>query len=237
METRRQCLLFYHQTQMAEFQYQFHRAETELGEGPIHDLRVNLKKIRTLFKLIQYLDSDFNLKSNFCLFRRIFKEAGLIRDIQVQIELMTAFSKPRNHQFKSYLHDLETEGKIRFRQKLVETNLDELAPIDGAIEAAVARIQEPGLNGRIVDFIIQRIESAARSFHEGTSIDSMHHSRILLKDAYYMLQMLQEFEVQTGPLALLLERVDQLQDTFGTWHDWEVALHHLDDYLVHRSGA
>jgi len=219
---------------IAEFHQQFHLAQTELREEPIHDLRVSLKKIRALFRLIEYLDSAFDETCNFRPFRKIFKEAGLIRDIQVQIELMKDFDKSSDRRFKSYLRDLETGGKIRFRQKLTATNLDGLTPINNEVAAAAERINISGLTGRVINFIAEKTELTTRHFHDGTNSETMHRSRILLKDAYYILQMLQEFDVQPKHLNKLLKRVDQLQETFGTWHDWEVTLHHFEDYMVYR---
>jgi len=60
---------------------------------------------------------------------------------------------------------------------------------------------------------------------------AMDQSRILLKDAYYILQMLVDCQDEQSSNQPLVEKVNSLQELFGDWHDWEVALAHFDAYL------
>jgi len=234
MEFDTKFLYLYYDKRSREFKRQFQLARGEFTQKPIHHLRVSLKKIRALFRLIEYLDPDFSQKENFRTLRKIFKEAGLIRNIQVQTDLMSRFNQPGDRRFRAYLDDLAIEAKIRFSENLAGVDPQILHPISQEVQAAVTRIPCDGLTDRVSDFILDKIRSTTGHFHNGNGQDRMHRSRIFLKDAYYMLQMIHGFDVRSESVAPLLDRMNQLQSVFGTWHDWEQALYHFDAYLVHR---
>ncbi len=233
MELYPKFLIEYYHLQIIEFQDKFQRAKTDKEEEAIHALRVSLKKIRAFFRLMEHLNPEFPQKENFKPFRKVFKEAGALRDIQVQIHLMSAFDKQSDRKFKSYLSDLETLAKIRFGKRVV-LDLRELSGVNPEIESFMGGGENDGLADRVIGFVVDRIEATTSQFHNGTGVDRMHRSRILLKDVYFVLQMLSHLKVKPKPFNILLNKVDQLQSTFGIWHDWEVALHHYGDYLAIR---
>lgn len=234
METPRQYLLNYYQKQVSEFQHQFHQTVTLFDEDAIHDLRVCLKRIRAFFRLLEYFNPEFKQKENFRFFRKIFKDIGLIRDLQVQIGLMKDFHRYYDRRFKHYLADLATEAKVHLKHELDLVHLENLETVEEKVENCVQGIDEQIFYPQVSVFIMAKVESTINQFQNGNDPKKMHRSRILLKDAYYILQLLEEGQPLEKYYPELLEKVDLLQGTFGIWHDWEVVLDHYENYLVYR---
>ena len=53
-----------------------------------HDLRVQIKKLNALFHLVNFCAKDFKRKESFEPFKLIFKQAGKIRALQVEEEII-----------------------------------------------------------------------------------------------------------------------------------------------------
>ena len=62
-----------------------------LDAEAIHQFRLNLKRLKALCNLTEYAsDGRFLTVPNFKAFRKIFRPAGRLRDIHVQLELIDA---------------------------------------------------------------------------------------------------------------------------------------------------
>ena len=86
----------------------------------LHHLRVDTKKIRVIFHLLGILVPEkFNEKSWYSDYRKIFKYAGLVRELQLSIEALEKYhvSQRMIQPFKKFL--LREEKTIR--RKLIKT--------------------------------------------------------------------------------------------------------------------
>ena len=53
-----------------------------------HELRVEIKKLNALFDLINFCATDFKRKKSFAPFKLLFQQAGKIRALQVEEEIL-----------------------------------------------------------------------------------------------------------------------------------------------------
>lgn len=60
------------------------------SEEDLHTLRVSIKRLDALFWAVNKLSNNFQRRKQFTPYRRLFKQAGIIRDAQVQLQLLPA---------------------------------------------------------------------------------------------------------------------------------------------------
>jgi len=222
-------LLPYYLTQREIFESNLQQAADAFDEEAIHDLRVALKKIRGLFKLIEFIDPQlFNEKSAFIYLRKIFKEAGILRDLQVQIGLFVQSVHPDEMLFVIFLSNLGYQARIKFRMFINRLNLQDLEQTDELIKTTLIKMNQTHINTGIRKFIQEKLQKVLCLMNQKD--DTMHESRINLKDAYYILDLLKENQALTPPMDVLLEKVDLLQEVFGNWHDWELVLQRYQQF-------
>jgi len=222
-------LLPYYLSQREIFESNLQQAADVFDEEAIHDLRVALKKIRGLFKLLEFLNPQlFSEKSTFINLRKIFKEAGILRDLQVQIGLFGQSDHPDELRFVIFLSNLEYEARIKFRNFLHRLDLADLEQTDELIKTALANMNQTHINAGITNFILEKLQKVLCLMDQKD--DTMHESRINLKDAYYILELLKENQPLTPPMDVLLKKVDLLQEVFGSWHDWELTIQRYQQF-------
>ena len=62
------------------------RVSADFGPDPVHDLRVSLRRCRSLADGLMVLDPDPSWKSMKRAGRRLFQRLGALRDVQVMME-------------------------------------------------------------------------------------------------------------------------------------------------------
>lgn len=83
--------------------------------GTFHKLRVELKKLKALLDLVNYRSKDFKRSSTYKPFKKVFRQAGKVRELQIQ-EAMLKKNFPNNslRGYKEILRDSRLEEKRQF---------------------------------------------------------------------------------------------------------------------------
>ena len=110
-----------HLKQYFEKQYQrFVSLYTECRENydieEVHDMRLSMKKIKAFLLFIETIEPDsICAKTLLVNFKKLFKKAGAIRDIQMQKVIAIDFEKELNQNFTEYINYLNKKEKKAIR--------------------------------------------------------------------------------------------------------------------------
>ena len=63
----------------------------ERNEETFHQLRVEVKKIKALYELINFCDKKFHKKKSLKIFKDVFASAGDVRNLQIEENIVTDF--------------------------------------------------------------------------------------------------------------------------------------------------
>jgi CHAD domain-containing protein len=85
------------------------KSEKKYTPSTFHQLRVELKKLNALFDLIEFSSTKFRRKKVIKPFKTIFKQAGKVRDLQIE-----------EASFKKHMQD---DLLVAFRAKLDKRQL------------------------------------------------------------------------------------------------------------------
>ncbi len=196
-----------------------------------HDMRVEIKQMRAFFNLIEYLNPEFNSKKNFKVFRRLFKAAGIVRDVHVQQDQTKEFEKKLNREFpgyNSFLKQRETDTIMQFSEFSSKFDIDSLAKRKKMIAKATNDIPinsaESKAANRFNDLIDKLFELKN---NEDSGEEKYHQIRILLKETRYTLEILLECFPDLDLRIELNEELRGLHRILGKWHDDDIGIEFL----------
>jgi CHAD domain-containing protein len=184
-------------------------------EDLIHDLRVDIKKIKFALNLIARYHPRLNFKKLYKPFKKIFKKAGEIRDADIKRELLQKYFGARkttglikelrkneeniHHQLRGKFSDLKSD--VNKAKSKAEKKLNELPRISTADYADKLQI------------------GIGTCFHENMKEEELHPSRKLLKEIVYASKLNKELDASLKSKHLYPQRLKQLEKQIGSWHD------------------
>lgn len=202
----------------------------------VHDLRVDIKRMRALFNLVEALNSFFHVKANFKPFRKIAKNTGVLRDAQVQLEMLNMLTAEMGlsfNEYASFLDEREQDGWQTFHhfagtseplKKCKATRAVVKAAFDTITDAAAsARAQGRFYNLRNELIIL----SSEKTFRE----EVLHDIRKLAKTAHYTLEIIGPAFPGFTEAETFIGAIKKVHQALGKWHDYDVSLNYLQDFL------
>lgn len=191
--------------------------------GTFHLLRVELKKLSALFELLDKCSINFNRKKIIKPFKLIFKQAGRVRELQLEEALL------KRHQIDNALSN--HLARLR-KRRLEETNVyfqivsEELRH---RLKKHFQKISQSisGLkNKKVLKFLDQKTQTIHKLIRKETlEPEQLHELRIELKMLNYNRKSL---GIEQAPNP----KFEVLPVLLGKWHDLEVMSAHLQKTMT-----
>jgi len=186
----------------------------------IHQLRVSLKKTNAFFRLLESINSEFDASEAFKPFKKIFKKAGRVRDINVQSDLLKKLEK----EFKmkvSHQHALlkkKEKNEFQSYKKYLKKNAGRFDKKIGKKELKIFD-DDPSLL-KIKLYLVKQLEQII-DLMTSKKIDNsrLHKIRIQLKEYFYNVDLVNECILKNKIIVRHLAQLHELQDQLGKWHD------------------
>jgi len=215
---------FQHQSnQLLSF---FEKPNTQLSENDLHTIRVEIKKIKSLLVLLDNVSSSFDLKKIYGPFKIIFRQAGKIRELQIQVRMIKLY--PTNVSVKKYVQLLSKQiiaEKKKLFSRLTPSLIRKLekrkSTIKDSADQVNSKIALPAFHKK--EKYIQKLLGSSR-----WKPANLHELRKRMKEIYYWQKMLK-------PKDNGLMITDEFQELLGKWHDGRVLENGLKEYI--KSGA
>ena len=205
----------------------------------VHDLRVDIKRMKAFFNLVESISGDFNARKNFKNFRKIAKNTGGLRDTQVQQILLKKIQGTLNleiYEYEIFLKNEEIENLESFRnfseQEIIK-KLDEEKKIFSRTLKNISRIHgETKAQGRFYnlrnDLVLLSSESDLRD-------EILHKVRILSKETHYTLEIVQQCFHLFDDGNKFIKGIKKVHQALGKWHDFDVSLIYMGNFLNNYS--
>jgi CHAD domain-containing protein len=185
-----------------------------------HTLRLEIKKLKALFDLINSCSKNFKQKKIVKPFKLIFRNAGKIREIQVEEALLEAhFSSDFVIQYRNDLKKIETEKLNNFFLVINSSFAEKLEKKFLKITAAVAKTNKK-LANRYMEK--KRAEIEKLLYKKVLTNKQMHALRKRLKAYQFNQQILDHTKKNK-----LLSKKNVLPELLGEWHDYQTVIQHL----------
>ena len=181
-----------------EFSKAWKKTRRKASEKSVHDLRVNARRLIENLRLAQALLKQNNVSKLKRRFKKLLKEMGTLRDLQVQLENVTHLRRSQAiADFTRRLERLERLEIENIRSALKKNKKRRFAAALEDIRSQFPRLQQTAGEDRarnsmrrILNIRHNEFLKAKRRFHhvEPHSEDALHEMRIALKKLRYLME-------------------------------------------------
>lgn len=192
-------------------------AKPVLTTEKIHELRLEIKKAKALFRLVFYTNDEFRRRKYFKPFKTLFDSAGPIRCVQVEQELLKKHIPNEKDKYLHQLSNVEIEqGKklvALFQSNVVSKLKNSKKKLTPFLEAVSGEDVNRFLKKEAMKIVSLTDKKIFRE-------QNLHVIRKRLKNFYFIAASAYDDMVIPDPWHKLLELL-------GDWHDSQVAIEHL----------
>lgn len=214
-----------------------YRLALELGAvESIHDLRVEIKRLRAFVKFAAKLAPTLKTRKVLSEARKLFKAAGAVRDIQVQMTLVYRLMTEEKldiSEYYNYLKEKELAARGKFVRSAGNFNLRSLTEFGRYARKELAEADAGELLEKTGKILSQAV--AALNEYDSTadsSDDFRHQIRIRCKESRYILEIIRSCAAEDKRLEDLNEGLRSLHRALGKWHDYDIGLKTASDFIT-----
>ncbi|MBD3287575.1 CHAD domain-containing protein [candidate division KSB1 bacterium] len=227
----------YYQQRAVNIRENYRTAIHYFSEDGVHDLRVEIKRLRAFYNLINWINRNFKAKKRLKPIRRLFKAAGKIRDMHVLQQIARDRSNKENlniHEFYNLLKHYELEARDDFFKKYKNYDLSILEQNLSYIETALSIIDYEYISHKMHQRL-DKMTSELIEFKNHPQLEEadLHKIRILCKESRYVLEIIRSTEEENEKFKILNDKMRAVHQALGKWHDCDVCLHRLKEALNH----
>lgn len=196
----------------------------------LHTLRVAIKNIRAILDFSgQLLHRDFRSEFKPVL-NPVFKKAGELRTLDVNLQLLKDSDKPYLRPLKSFMRKEKLHLLKNFSSGKKNLNKKQFHILSGELMAGLGSIPLKKIKKSAREFAGERLKKAARKLKNAEKTDDLHEIRKLLKTAKTVLGVLHSFD-NTKKIKKQLKKLTQAESRIGDWHDKTVLADYINNYL------
>ena len=217
-----------------QLEKEFHQSFTEVGRDAhteaIHGLRLNLKRQRALFQLMEHLDSTFSASLAKEAYGKLYKRIGKLRNLQVEQQVIREDEELLGVEpsFSSWLAEEAEEAKAMIREYEASFSLVNVRRLFSLLRNRLYFVPAEAWKDRLNSYFSGRF-SALRQY--GISVPGrardFHECRRLVKELAYNLHLIQGLCDEPGEAFSELDWLNELQQLLGAWHDRFFSLEHI----------
>ncbi len=190
-----------------------HDFELDGNDVALHDLRVEMKKLRAVIKFLRNIYPKQKLKKAAHLLRSVFQKAGEIRECQLLQQWL------QKYQFavieKEYFPHADMDAMIKNFVQNLNGYKDDLKEVIEQVSDFVNNTNEILAEQYFVELNAQ-VEKLCR---KNLPSSEWHELRKLIKQRIYAYNWLVHENENDDPI---FSYYNKLQETIGQWHDFEI---------------
>lgn len=227
----------YYLSKMKDIKRNYALAVEKNDYDGVHDLRVDLKRMKAFFHLVEAINRNFKAKNNFAAFRKIAKSTGGLRDTQVQMKLVKKITTSLGLDISAYISCLKkTEAdyyesfrvfsktnpivKLKESRKKISQSLKAMSPVRAETKA----------RGR---FFNLRNNLILLNSENDMKEDIMHEVRILSKETHFTIEIIHRCFHIWKDRKVFIKEIVKAHKLLGDWHDLDVGIMKLKDFTAH----
>ncbi|MBV6480085.1 MAG: hypothetical protein HGGPFJEG_02919 [Ignavibacteria bacterium] len=202
------------------------------GVNNIHNIRVNIKKLRALYKLLERLSGKmFSEKQHAILFKKIFRETGKLRDIQIKTKILDNYKSAESvKKLIGYIDASKEQALKSIRNSLADFNFQKYSESENLVKELITELPSAEIENECVKFIIRSAKKIKRHLESEKSTEQIHEIRKLLKELHAASDILFLIK-ESKALKNFLKLVKNTEENLGKWHDNIILLVSLSEFF------
>jgi CHAD domain-containing protein len=228
----------YYQEHKSVFEENFRMVLDSFNMEAIHKMRTSTKRLRALFILMEFLtNKKFKAAKQLKKIRILFRYAGHIREIQIEQQLVIDLQEILHEDYSEYIEYLkrrEHREIIRFLKHLPPPETRETILNDAKINAAFEQLDQQDNTSRAKEYVRAKETRISGLIAKPASNKRIHTNRTHLKQLYYLYEILTDLTNEDMLLGITNERIREIEQFFGDWHDLVNSPVYMNAFLKTR---
>ena len=230
-------LINYFEKQQQLFTEYYNESRKYYAINSVHEMRLCMKRLRALFLFFEALEPDvINTKIMLSSFRKLFKLAGHIRDIQIQKKLALHLEEEMNLSFSEYIHFLNKSEKKAI--KAFEKKMHGYEPeqdfkmIRNIISETLSNYPSDDISLRGKEIILDKFHLVSKMILKKLNTVQLHAIRTKLKQIAYLLKIWKGHDNVTQVIPVERYDLQIVEIKLGQWHDYVVAQTFIKNFIT-----
>ena len=235
--------------QIDEFPFRFYRKRTASflvniykagitgASKDIHRARLDVKKILAIVDLLRIVRAKSDKDPEFeKIFKKLYRASGRIREIQVNMLLLTRaeFAGYDMTLFNNYLLMQEKKMTIEFLKEIRKFNEQKLSRIEKRIKKEVSKITSSTLQKKTKRYIHSKIKLIQELLETGDGEENVHKVRQHIKELSTVLSLVFAIKASDN-LEMVINRLNKSEMMIGDWHDRVILADSMRNFLEQRT--
>ena len=222
------------------FDEKFKIVLASFDEDAIHKMRTSTKRLRAFFQLLEFISANkFKSKKQLNRIRTLFKHAGKIREIQIEKLISTTYEDSLDISFpeyQEYLKQCEHREIARFLKSIPKFSkrnkiIDDVYVIDTITNCTGNKLSED-----VNKFMLRKMDQLNGLNTKPVSNERIHKNRTILKQLYYLFDILSQITKKSEILNMTSERMREIEQKIGNWHDLINSTYFLNNFFQTKNG-
>lgn len=199
----------------------------------IHRLRLDIKRIRVIFHLLEILVPEkFKAESRYSHFRNLFKYAGLVREIQLEIKALDHYHASGDMllPFKKHLLKEEKLARKKMIRAVKKTDIKRFREIEKKIRKVCNKISTREFLDKTFAYILSEAGKIRILLDSSEESGKMHKIRQYLKSVDNVIALIRP--VFPGKkLELISRKIKVIDNLIGSYHDNFILMTALEIFI------
>jgi len=223
------------ETQFQVFKGYFIVTRAIQDEEAIHQMRVAIKRIRSIQKLKKHLNFPSLLNDEqYNDIKALFAISGQMRDLQVQQKLLRKFTKELEFEFvelKEYLIELEVTLGEQFHQSLLSFNLKQFEGVGNGSELPDFAEDNIDLEKESFVFLHKKLDKIHHLIQSMDQSEFVHDLRKQVKHLFFILHFFSSYFPERKIGAYDTIALKGVGEKLGNWNDREVFMRRVEEFV------
>jgi CHAD domain-containing protein len=215
------------------FRDHFTLASGSPSTGAVHEMRVGLKRLRTFFNLAGAIAPAFRAEEAFAAAGKLFRTAGKLRNLHVVEAKAREASQAGGlelSEFYNWLKEGERREVKRFGRACRRLGKGFFASSWTTMASHLEGPVAPGAKKRAEERLFRLIKEIKEERSLRPGVRRLHFLRTRTKEARYTLEIVQECGLTGDEGTILNDRLRDVHQSLGRWHDEEIVLKSLREF-------
>ena len=198
-----ELLANYFDKRIAGFFKYFQETKEDFGVHSLHQMRVEVKKLRALLRMLEMATANsFQKADYFKLLAKIFKPGGRLRETQINLSLIEKYTSYQLPEYYLHLRQLEAKQTEKLKVALNKVETVQFDNLNTLVRPFLETIEINELEQELSGFISQELDTI-NTLRPGIYNDKeLHKLRMHLKAMGYMTKLLNEIKPDQMPCCV-----------------------------------
>ena len=214
------------------FKTYFDHTMERQGVEDVHQLRVFIKRIRTVLSLTQIFSGEgFNKKPHFELFSPLFRKAGLLREIHVNEALLYEVGPGLLPLYRDYLSESKDSATADLLAEGANFNFSAFEVLNKHLLERMNSLSDGQVAKQSAAYLTGKLNKVGALLNLLNDNQKVHKMRIHLQNVRAALRLMHDLN-SSGEIEKLQSDTELLTDLIGRWHDVAVFVGALNHYAT-----